>query len=113
MRSDRPAFSARPQAAPSNDAANKQIEELKKKIDGLSVSLDYAIQLIKGTAPVAKKADAVVAPKAEMKAERQAEAKAEVKQVAAPEKKAAPVASKEARLAKKAPAKKVAKKGKK
>lgn len=96
-RSDRPAYSA-----PRVDAGNTanlqaQIDKLAKKVDGLAVSLDYAIQLLKGTSPAVKKEE--VTAKAEAKSEVKSAAKA--------------VVSKESRLAKKAPAKKAAKKGKK
>lgn len=92
-RGDRPAFTPRPA---ENGAMQKDIAQLAAKVDALAKSLDYAILLLKGTAPVKKETPAIdVAP--------------EVAPVAGVVEKAS--AAKAARIAKKAAVKKPAKGG--
>jgi CxxC-x17-CxxC domain-containing protein len=98
-RGDRPSYDSRPSftprsapaSAPANDETKKQIDVLTAKVDALAKSLDYAVQLIKGTAPVSKKEAVTVAPVA-----------ATVEVAEAPQKEAKKVAKPAAKLAKKA-----------
>jgi CxxC-x17-CxxC domain-containing protein len=104
-RSDRPAYAPRPDSgSPAAGNVNGQIDKLTAKIDALAKSLDYAITLMKGTAPATavKPVEVKAAPVVEFK-------KAE----AATAKKSAPATSKDARLEKKAVTKKIAMKASK